>query len=379
MDTRMDPYPGRIAGVKKELERRDLHAAILTSWESLEYLAGIKPLQSRARSFDPMPLIIPRESHEPVFVPTAAFGMAATLEHQNIKDIRPYDAGDIASILADTLTEWGLMIGPIGIESAYFSYRHVKGLLEKMPELRVQDVTDLVEGLRMIKSEEELDQIRKGAKITDRVLEAAAKDFLKPGVTELQVAGEIIRSAIEYGAEGESFHPQIFSGRRGYLLNISASNKTLEQGEVVMLDFGVNVNGYRTDTTRCFVLGRALEKHKNAAKLALAITHGAMDKIRPGVSASDIHKTVLSLFRKFGYEGYCRHYSGHGLGLSTWERPVLREYDYTVIQPKMALAVEQGLYFPDFGVRFEENIIVTKEKNENLFGYPTELIELGVH
>ena len=248
----------------------------------------------------------------------------------------------------------------------------MKNLVDKMPNLKLLDSSDLVDGIRMIKSNEELDQIRKAAKITDKVVEAAAKDFLKPGMTESEVAGQIIRSAIEYGAEGESFHPQVFSGRRGYLLNIASSNKRLAKDEVVMLDFGVNVNGYRTDTTRCFVLGRALEKHKKAAKIALDITYGAMDKIKPGTKASDVHRAVLALFAKFGYDGYCRHYSGHGLGLSVWERPVIREFDDTVIQPNMALAVEQGLYFPDFGVRFEENIIVKESgENENLFSYPT--------
>ena len=369
-------YRKRIRKVRSLLSMRNLEVVILTSWDSLYYLTGMKPIQSRSMSKDPMPLLVSTEQEDPIFVPTAAFSQAAIIEHKNVKDIRPYDGPEMWSKVSEILKEMGLKNKRIGVESKYLSHQHYLTLADKIEGMRTEDCSDIVEELRMTKDHEELERIRKACTITDQVVTSIAESHLTPGMTELQVAGEIIRAAIEFGAEGESFHPQVFSGSRGYLLNISSSNKKIEKGDVVMLDFGVNVDGYRTDTTRCFVLGKATKKQKEISKLALKITENAVNSIRPGVKASEVHRRVLKDYKKFGYEGYCRHYTGHGIGLSTWERPLLREFDHTTIKQNMTLAVEQGLYFPKFGVRYEENLIVTKNGVESLFKYPTELIEL---
>jgi len=372
----MTGWKTRLSKVRAELAKRRLDAGILNSWNSLYYLTGMRPIQARSGSFDPMPLLVSPDKKEPVFVPTEAFSKAVELEHKNVKDVRPCDGPEKWSKVADVLREWGLSEGRIGIEAQYLSSTHMEMLRQKVPRAKFEDSTDIVEKLRMIKDPEELAFMRKAAWITDKVVETIAKDILRPGVTELYVAGEIVRSCIEYGAEDASFHPQVFSGRRGFLLNVSSSEKKLEKGELVMLDFGANVAGYRTDTTRCFVLGKALAKHKEASNIALKITTNAIDSIRPGVKASAIHRRALTDFRRFGYSGYCRHYTGHGLGLSTWEKPLLREFDHTRLEQNMVIAVEQGLYFPDFGVRWEENLIITKNGTQNLFRFPTELVEL---
>ncbi len=369
-------YQRRLAKVRSALSIRGLKVAVLTSWESLYYLTGLKPIQSRSSSRDPMPLLVSADLKEPIFVPTAAFSQAAKIEHKNVKDIRPYDGPEMWTKVSEILRDLGAGNGTIGLESKYVSHWHYLAFADKIGNQRAEDCSDIVEELRMVKDSEELRQIRSACNITDKVVARIAESYLKPGITELEVAGEIIRASIEFGAEGESFHPQVFSGRRGYLLNISSSSKKIERGDVVMLDFGVNVNGYRTDTTRCFVLGRATSKQKEASKIALKITQNAIGNIKPGVKASTIHRNVLVDYKKFGYEGYCRHYTGHGIGLSTWERPLLREFDHTTIRQNMTLAVEQGLYFPTFGVRYEENLIVTRNGVESLFEYPTELVEI---
>jgi len=369
-------YERRLAKVRSAISARGLKVAILTSWESLYYLTGMKPIQSRSSSRDPMPLLVSPDRKEPIFVPTAAFSQAAKIEHKNVKDIRPYDGPEMWTQVSEIIRDLDARNGAIGLESRYISYQHYLTLAGKIRNKSMEDCSDIVEELRMVKDAEELGHIRKACTITDKVVARVGESCLKPGVTELQIAGEIIRAAIEFGSEGESFHPQVFSGRRGYLLNISSSTKKIEKRDVVMLDFGVNVNGYRTDTTRCFVLGKATEKQKEASKIALEITENAVDSIKPGVKASTVHKNVLADYKKFGYEGYCRHYTGHGIGLSTWERPLLREFDHTTIKQNMTLAVEQGLYFPKFGVRYEENLIVTKKGVKSLFKYPTGLVEI---
>lgn len=326
-----------------------------------------------------MPLILYRDRKRTMtFIPTEAFGMAARIEHRNVKDVRPYEGPEMWTKTAEVLSEIATAKNPmrIGVESRYLTQSHFASLSKRTPAAEYEDCSDIIEELRMKKDEEELRAIQKGCKITDNVVEDVGETYLRPGLTELDVAGEIIRSSIAHGAEGESFHPQVFSGRRGYLLNISSSKKKIRSGEVVMLDFGVNVDGYRTDTTRCFVLGSPTNLQKKISAVALRITQNAVDRLKPGVQVSKVHKAAIADFKQMGFEGYCRHYTGHGIGLSTWERPAIREYDHTKVEENMTFAVEQGVYLPQFGVRFEENLVITKNGNKSLFKYPAELIQI---
>jgi Xaa-Pro aminopeptidase len=243
-----------------------------------------------------------------------------------------------------------------------------------MPKAAFRNCTDIVEELRMIKSEDEKTYIEKACKITDDVLEEA-QDYLKVGKTEMDVTREVLARCLNHGADGASFYPQMFSGKRGYLLNITSSfEKKLQTGEIVLVDFGAVYKGYGCDTTRVFTLGKPTKEQEKAHAATRQIVDECVKAVRPGIKASDIHKVALSKFAEFGYEAV--HTTGHGIGLTNWERPYLSPDEQTIIQPNMTMAVEQGVYTPNWGTRLEENLIVTESGVRNLFKFPLDMIEI---
>lgn len=366
----------RIGRLKEKLERTRLDAAIITSWENLYYLTGIMTMQSRSKVEDPMPLLVTSEGHV-IFFPTVAFHSAVLLEHQWITDARACDVHDIWVKISRALQELRLTHGNVGLEFRYLSKYHSDQFRMQNPEVNVHDCSGILEELRMTKESEEISRMKEACRITDKTLELAASDLVRPGRSEMEVAGEIVRLAVDFGAEGPSFHPQVVSGRRSSLLNISSSyEKRIEKGDIVLLDFGIRYKGYCSDTARAFVLGNADERQKEIVQAVLQILQAALSIVRDGVKASDIHKQALTRFKELGFEGWCRHSSGHGIGLAVWEKPLLREFDHTVLEENTTLAVEQGLYLDNFGIRFEQNLRVTRNGYEPFFEHPMELVSI---
>ena len=377
------PLKERIANVKDLMRKRGLDAIIVTAWENLYYLLGVLPIHAAERLLDPiMPLLIPAEDDkEVIFVPASNFLRVVQEEHKHIKDVRASGKGTggvfppVPDVVSQSLGEWGIFSRNIGAEFKYLSSFYADALKGKMPKAMFKDCSDLVEGIRMIKSEEEKAYCIKACEITVKILEAV-KDFLRPGKMERDISREIVARAIEYGADGASFHPQVPSGKRACLTNLTSSpDKVLQDGEIVLLDFGTVYKGYRCDQTRAFVLGKATKEQKEASEEIKSVMEAMLEVVRPGATAADVHNAAVSKFAELGYQA--AHSSGHGMGLQTWERPTLSSEDKTVLQPNMFLAIEQTIFKrPNYGIRYEENVFVTKTGYVDYIKLPMELVEV---
>jgi len=355
----------------------DIDVAILSSWENLYYLLGIVTMYTRNRVVDPMPLVVGRNVDEIFFVPTRMFSVAAEVEHPFIAHIKPYDAPHPWRVVAEIIGDLGLTKGRVAVEHRGLVIAYFQTLQKLLPDAHFTDCSPLINEIRSVKSAKEQEYLRRSCEITDKVLEVTLNGLLRPGKTEMEIAGEIIKAMIDEGAEGASFHPQVVTGYRSGLLNISSSEKPIENGDVIMLDFGASYKGYCSDTARPVILGGgATEEQRKACSAALEITLAALEAVRPGIKASEIHAAAVSRARELGCEKNLRHSSGHGIGLNVWESPTLADFDDMVIKEGMALAVEQGVYFDRFGFRFEQNIIVTKNGYEPLFKSKMDLAEV---
>lgn len=374
-------YEARVQKVKEESKRSDLDTLIVTSWENLYYLLGVLPLHSIERlSYPSMPLFINcRDDKKEIFCPTATFAKLTLEEHEHIKDVRPHSGKQfpqLAQVISQIVEEWNLSSGNVGLECKHVSTFVADLIKDRMPKAKFKDCSDLIQKIRMIKDEKEKAYCVKACEITTRVLESA-EDFLRAGKTEMDVAKDITRSIIESGGdERASFHPQVFSGVRGLLQSITSSRKKkIRNGEIVLLDFGAAYNGYRCDTTRPFVIGRATKEQKEVAEAIKNIIEGTVKFIHPGIKASDVRNIALSKYAKQGYP-CLEDGTGHGMGLETWEPPFLNSLDDTILQPKMFLAVENTIHRSKYGIRYEENVFVTETGCEDYIKFPMELVEV---
>jgi len=361
-------YKERLKRLIEALMSKEVDVAIISSWENLNYFAGIITMYSRSRAIESMPLIIGKSMEEIFFVPTMMFSTAAKFEYPYIPHVRPYTGPQPWRTVAQIIKELGFNKARIAFEGSGISAGNLETLKRLLPEADFLDCTPIISEIRSVKSPRELVYIEKSCKITDRVLERTLQDILRPDKTELSVAAEMIKVIMEEGAEGPSFYPQVISGYRSAFLNVSSTNKIIKNGDIVMLDFGVSYNGYCSDTARPVILGTKLSsEQRKACEAALEITNAALQTIKAGVKASDVDNNAILKAHELGYSKYIRHHSGHGIGLNVWEPPALAEFDNTILKENMTLAVEQGVYFENYGFRFEQNVIVTRNGCRSLF------------
>jgi Xaa-Pro aminopeptidase len=230
--------------------------------------------------------------------------------------------------------------------------------------------------LRMVKTADELDKIRRAEEIGCKAFEHIL-DFIRPGVAEKDIALEIEYFMRKLGAEGLSFDTIAISGARTSLPHGVPTGKSVELGDFVTLDFGCVLDGYCSDMTRTVVVGKASDEQKKIYNIVREAQQMGLDTIRAGILGSDADKAARDYIESCGYGQYFRHSLGHGVGLLVHELPNLSPKSQIVLEENMVVSCEPGIYIPSFGgVRIEDLVCVTRDCCENLTRVTKDLIEL---
>lgn len=210
-----------------------------------------------------------------------------------------------------------------------------------------------------IKSEQEIQSISKAAALGDRCF-SHILGFIEPGMSEKRVAAEIERFLYEHGAEGLAFDTISVSGERSCLPHGEPSDKIIQKGEFLTMDFGAVIDGYCGDMTRTVAIGFVTPKMKTVYDVVLEAQLAAIDFIKAGVRCFDADKVARDIIIKAGYGEYFPHGLGHGVGTEVHEPPTLNSKSEEVLEKDMVVTIEPGIYIPDkFGVRIEDLAIVT--------------------
>lgn len=269
----------------------------------------------------------------------------------------------------DYLIEY-LKIGRIGFESCnltFHEYSEIKGT--KIP------VSNLVEQLRLVKSENEIENLRKASKISDQAL-SNTLSFIKEGVMEIDIVAELEYNLKKCGADNISFSTMVLSGKRTSLLHGKPSKKRLEKGDTVLLDFGALYNGYHADISRSLFIGKANVRQIEVYNCINNAGKAAINSIREGVQckhiAEIVQQQIPSQYLKYYYPGI-----GHGVGLDIHENPFIKGDSEFTFKPGMVITIEPGIYIPEWGgLRIEDTLLVTPNGCEPLNLFERNLIEL---
>ena len=237
-------------------------------------------------------------------------------------------------------------------------------------------VSGLIEKIRLIKTEEEINIIKVACEIADNAF-THILNFIKPGITELDVSNELEFFMRKQGATQSSFDTIVASGLRSALPHGVATNKVIEKGDFVTLDFGALYNGYISDITRTVAVGEPSEKLVDMYNTVLASQLLALEKVGPGLTGIQADAIARDYLKEKGYGEAFGHSLGHGIGLEVHEGPGLSMRSDTVLEPGMAVTIEPGVYLPGIGgVRIEDDILITETGNELLTHSSKELIIL---
>jgi Xaa-Pro aminopeptidase len=275
--------------------------------------------------------------------------------------------GSLFETVAKTCRKLG--IKRLGFEERYLSYAHFRQL-EKAAKKKIWLVatSGLVEGLREVKDSQELINIRRATAIAVDSLNFIKK-FIKPGRTELEVAGELERYIRLHGGQAASFDIIVASGPNSSYPHHITSSRKLRKGEPVLIDMGVECRGYKSDLTRVFFLGKINLLARRVYDIVLSAQKEALKAIKPGVLAKEVDSASRNLISQKGYASCFGHSLGHGVGREVHEGPRISGKEEKLLLPGMCFTVEPAIYLPGkLGIRIEDMVLVTKKGCEVLSG-----------
>ncbi len=264
----------------------------------------------------------------------------------------------------------------IGLEGNHLTFEQYSDLTQQLTGLEPVSIGGVVEGLRAVKDEAELVIMRRAAAITDAAFDHIL-GYLEPGLRESEVALELEYFLRRQGAEGRSFDFIVASGPRSAMPHGVATDKVLQPGELVTLDYGCIYQGYCSDMTRTVLLGEPDDKQREVYAVVLAAQRAGVAGIRPGMMGREADAICREVIAALGYGEYFGHGTGHGVGLEIHEEPGVGSRSTRILEPGNVITVEPGVYLAGWGgVRIEDSAVVTATGIEVMSHAPKELIIL---
>lgn len=263
------------------------------------------------------------------------------------------------------------------IENEYVSVSLYGQLCESLAPVSVEkdekfDV--LLRDMRSVKNEKELSLIKQAQKLTDDTFSYII-ERIEAGRTERDVMLDMEFYMRRLGSEGVSFDFIVVSGKNSSLPHGVPTDKKIERGDFITMDFGAVVGGYRSDMTRTVALGEISDKQKTVYNTVLKAQLAAMKAVKSGLVCKDIDKIARDIIYSAGFEGCFGHGLGHSVGIEIHERPNFNTRCDTVLKPGTVMTVEPGIYIEnEFGVRIEDMVYVTKDGCIGLTNSPKDLI-----
>ena len=350
--------------LREELERRGLDAVLVTDERNQRYAAGF-PITDGA-------VLVAAE--RAYLITDSRYIEAAEAAVDDCVSVWLYDRErPLRERVREALAESGAQ--RLAAEDQRLS--HAGFLMwEKTLGLTLLPAGDLFQTLRAVKSEEELASMTEAQRISEAALEEVLH-LVRPGMTEREVASELVYRMLRHGSEGNSFDPIVVTGSKTSLPHGVPGDKVLQKGDFVTMDFGSLKNGYCSDMTRTVAVGSATDEMKNVYDVVLRAQLAGIKAARAGVLGRDIDQASRKVIADAGFGPYFGHGFGHCLGLEIHEPPFASPKGNVPLPAGSVSSAEPGIYLPGrFGVRIEDVMILRETGAALITKAPKELIIL---
>ena len=354
----------QIARIREELIRRGLDAVLVTDEKNQRYAAGFP--------FTDGVVLVAKEK---AFLLTDSRYIEAAEQQAEGAEVHMFDQQHpLAALLKQAIAESGAQ--KIAAEDQKLSHA---GFLawEKKLGVSLESAGSLFETLRAVKSEEEIASMIHAQRISEQALDEVLH-IIKPGMTEREVAAELVYRMLRHGSEGNSFDPIVVTGTKTSMPHGVPGDKVIRSGDFVTMDFGCLKDGYCSDMTRTVAVGSATEEMKNVYYTVLKPQLAGIAAARAGVKGKDIDNAARTVIADAGYGEYFGHGFGHCLGLDIHEPPFAGPRGEAPLPAGSLSSAEPGIYLPGrFGVRIEDVMIIREDHAEVITKAPkSELIVL---
>ncbi|WP_042353765.1 M24 family metallopeptidase [Bacillus rubiinfantis] len=272
----------------------------------------------------------------------------------------------------------GNKVNVIGLETKNITIYQQEQLQHFFAEYHYQNIGQFIADQRMRKSQEEITKVQKAIDVIENVLAEGLKK-VRVGISEIELTAELEYLMRKFGADGPSFSTIVLSGEKSSLPHGRPDNRKIQQGDLLLIDMGVIMNGYCSDITRTFVVGKETEEQRNIYQIVQESVQAGIQAVKAGATAASVDIAARNVIVANGYGKYFNNRVGHGLGMEVHEEPSIHGKNEIQLEPGFLFTIEPGIYIPGFGgVRIEENVYVnSRGEAEVLTNFPTELIRIG--
>jgi Xaa-Pro dipeptidase len=272
----------------------------------------------------------------------------------------------------------GFGMGDIGVEENQLRVMELRYLEAAFPGCEFRNAGSVIGGLRKRKDSDEIAAMQSAAHIAEQALEATLP-MVKVGVSEKQVAAELVQNILRLGSDPElPFSPIVASGDNSANGHATVGNRLLARGDLLVIDWGAAVDGYFSDITRTFAIGEIDSELERIHQIVQMANQAGREAAKPGIACSAVDLAAREVIEDAGYGEFFTHRTGHGLGLEAHEEPYIRAGNDDLLEEGMSFTVEPGIYLPGRGgVRIEDDVVITTEGARSLTSLPRELQSLG--
>lgn len=352
----------KIEALREKLKILDLQGMIITNPVNIRYLTNIDA--------EGVLLLTRREN---VYITDGRYmevvNKALTIDDEVI-------VYDVKELTKEDYENFFTFCENVGFEENYLTYAQYKEYMHKYKINNFEETEGLLEKFRIVKREEEVENIKKACLITDNCFEHLRK-FIKIGMTEKEIAFEIERFFLTNGADSLAFDTIVASGPNSSMPHAVPTDRKIEDGDPIIIDMGCKYNGYCSDMTRTVFAGQVPHYMKPVYELVLKNQLRVLEELKEGANLKLIAKSVESEFKLQGANMI--HSLGHGLGLDIHEYPFMStKYDF-ILKENMVVTDEPGIYIPTrFGVRIEDTVLVTKYASQKLTMSDKNYVIVGI-
>ena len=351
----------RIEKLRALMEKAIIDAYLVTSPANLRYLTNFTGTAGMA--------LITLE--QAFFITDFRYIEQASEQIQGMTIIQ--HQGDIVSEILKLMESESVNV--LGFEDAVMTYADYS-IFEEVIGAELAPASGLIEKLREQKDDGEIAIIEKACAIADEGFDHVLK-MIRPGMTEIEVANQLDFYMRSLGASGTSFETIVASGARSALPHGVASEKMIEQGELITLDFGCVYQGYVSDITRTFAIGDPGQQLKDIYQIVLEAQKKVLEVAQAGVTGSQLDAVARDFISEAGYGEAFGHSTGHGIGMEIHEGPNISRSNDEPLMEGNVITDEPGIYLPGLGgVRIEDDLVILAEGNRILTQSPKELIIL---
>ena len=364
----------RFDQLNASLQTSDLDAVILNPGPTLTHLTGLHfHLMER-----PVVLLFAKDQDPAIVLPELELQKVASLPYKLQVFPYPENPSEWDNPFRKATQALSLDGKRIGVEPRQLRLLEFRYVKAGAPEADYPDASEALSNLRLRKDQVEVEAMRRAVKIAQDALEATIP-LIKIGMTEKELSSELVVQLLKQGSDPEMpFSPIVSGGPNGANPHASPSERRLQAGDLLVVDWGATYDGYISDLTRTFAVGEVDDEYKKIHNIVQDANAAGRAAGKPGVPCANVDKAARDVIEKAGYGMYFTHRTGHGIGMEGHEEPYMRGDNMQLLEPGMAFTVEPGIYLPNRnGARIEDNVVINETGADVLSDMPRELRVVG--